>query len=243
PVAGHHGPRRGGELEADGARAGIDGGVELVADLAAGALGHDRSVVEGEGGGADPGAHGHAAAELQRRAVAQVDEGAAAVERQRVAGVARRGPAGPAERAAIAVARGIGRRRPRSLAETVRRHQTVARRRLCAFRARTPIDRNSEDQDYGEGDTSCKTARHGRLLVLAFKSSPQALARPRLPFEAPPVLPALVTAEDAISATAGVWMVGQRIPTQCYVIVNQVRFQCIAIEAVRLTPPKARHSH
>jgi len=46
--------------------------------------------------------------------------------------------------------------------------------------------------------------------------------QPRLPFEAPSVLPVLSTAENAISATAGIWMVDGMIPMQCYVIVNQM---------------------
>ena len=83
PVPEHLASGAAGELEADRARPAIDRRIQLEADLATGALGDDGRVVAREGCGVDPGADGHAAGQLERRGVPEIDEIVAAVELQR----------------------------------------------------------------------------------------------------------------------------------------------------------------
>ncbi len=118
-VAEHVAAGAGGEFEADRAWSAVDGGVELEADVGAGAFGDDRGVVAGEGGRVDPGADRHAAGELQRGRVAEVDEVVAAVELDGTA-VAAGAPAGTVgQRSRQPVAGRIGRGCPGRLIERV----------------------------------------------------------------------------------------------------------------------------
>ena len=136
PVAEHVPAGAVGQLEADPARAGVDGGVELEAGLAAGAFGDDGRVVAGERAGVDPGTDRHAAGEPQRRRIAEIDVVVDAVEPDAVAVFAGGEYRAAGQRAGEAVAGGIHRGGAACLVEGVGgREQRICRQQQPGFEA------------------------------------------------------------------------------------------------------------